>query len=265
LKLGTGDYVTILHYDDILMPGFFQNAEDAFSRYPNSKFLITRNFYFQDGEKLNAVSGSSFTNNLNIKLLTGREYALAYLRSASVNDHINRCPGTVFHRSLVDKIYFREQAGLISDDDLFYRVGQYTDVIRVNTPLAGVRYHTSSETGKLRPLNCSKQLAQSYYFLAKDRDSYSLLGREGRDYFLTNLAKFNFRTLYWSVIEKNKNETLESIALNVSMNNSFDQEIKNHSKYYQRIFFFLAKNRMMLLNMIIFRMAYYFLTPKMKN
>jgi glycosyltransferase involved in cell wall biosynthesis len=243
-KLGTGDYISVLHYDDLLHPEFFSKCELAFLKHPDCKFLVSRNFYFKN----DVYDFIKVPRNAEIFVrIKGGDYAKSYLNGVRLNQHINRCPGTVIHRNLTSQIDFRHGAGLISDDDLFYRVGKFTDILRFTEPLAGVRTHLESESARMDPLRISNALAQGYAFMVKDWNNESILGLEGLEFFLRNFFRYNFRTLYWSSINKRSSEFNSSIELNQEINRIYSSQSGKFSKLYHKMFFFIADKRLIYL------------------
>jgi glycosyltransferase involved in cell wall biosynthesis len=161
LKLGSGDYVTILHYDDLLHPDFLSYVDGALNEYPECRFLYVGCNYIDN--KNNEIKSYYWPKSDRAKKIAGVEYAKKYLKSISSGNHIHRCPGVVIHKSLLnDGMFFREEAGIINDDDFFLRIGKFTDVLGIDYPLASVRIHGESETGKLR--NLALQLANDWTF-----------------------------------------------------------------------------------------------------
>jgi len=262
LELGKGDYITILHFDDVLHPDFFYQAEQGFSKYPQCRFLITQNFYFKDDD-YNFIPINEDEEML--LFMKGEDYALSYLEGVKTNNHINRCPGTIFHRSLTKQLKFREEAGLISDDDLFYRVGGLSDVIRIIKPLAGVRSHAESESAKLNPFKISKTLSQGYSFMAKDWHEKSIIGKEGKRFFLESFFKHNFRLLYWASINNSYPDVQRSVELNHDIRLLYDGEETKYSRNYQRIVFLCAENKLFFFLKVIFSIHYHFSNWKRKH
>jgi len=255
LELGTGDYITILHFDDVLHPEFFNQAERGFTKWPACKFLITQNFYFKN---TNYDFMPLHDNEEILQFMKGEEYAKAYLEGVRTNNHINRCPGTIFYRTLTKQLKFRNEAGLISDDDLFYRVGGFTDVIRITKPLAGVRSHSESESAQLDTIKMSNTLSQGYSFMAKDWHEESIVGREGQVFFLESFFKHNFRALYWASLYNKIPDVKRAIELNQEIRCLFKDRIRKYSKYYHRFFFYLAEKKLLFIDKGIFLIHYHF-------
>jgi glycosyltransferase involved in cell wall biosynthesis len=172
----TGDFVTILHQDDLLHPEYIAQVEKALQKYPYVKHIYTGCNYV-DG-KGNVIGGTPGPYSLEPVLLKGEQYARNYLRGMVNYQHIHRCPGVTTSKDLLLKdCSYRKEAGLIADDDFFLRVGAFTDVIGISEHLASFRIHSESVTGSLN--NLAYELAKAYVFQSyyyKDRSS--LLGRD---------------------------------------------------------------------------------------
>ena len=202
-KLGTGDYITILHFDDLIHPLFIETAEKLFQKHSSCKFLACKNSYFKTNNDV-FKSNSLIESIENSEVFTGKEYAHKYLEGVTINNNINRCPGSIFHKSLLDKINFRNEAGLLSDDDLFYRVGLYTDIIYIKQSLVSVRLNEESESGKLDELKINFEISKSYLFMLLNWNEKSLLEIKDFEILLYLFIKHNFRALYWSLVFNNK-------------------------------------------------------------
>jgi len=65
-------------------------------------------------------------------------------------------------RLLLNECRYRKEAGHIADDDFFYRVGKFTDVVGISQPMASYREHQQSLTGKTKLIDLV--LARDYLF-----------------------------------------------------------------------------------------------------
>ena len=156
----TGDFVTILHQDDLLHHEYLERIELAIKQ-----FSLAKHFY----AACNYIDASGFVikepplpHFLEPVIYSGRDYAHNYLMGVMSNNHIHRCPGVTTSKFLlINKCSYRKEAGLIADDDLFYRVGRYTDVVGISFPLASFRLHAESETAKA---DLSGSLAECYLY-----------------------------------------------------------------------------------------------------
>lgn len=163
----SGDFISILHQDDVLDPTFLEEIEKAVKANPDVKHFFTPCASIDAEGNItrspdNLCSGIAYRYN-------GQEYSDAYIRTPG---HIHRCPGVVTHRDIFKVCKYREEAGHIADNDFFIRVGNYTDVVGVLKPLAFYREHDSSETGHLSFFKLNKRLLDDYHFqLAHKNDN----------------------------------------------------------------------------------------------
>lgn len=157
----SGEFVTILHQDDLLDPGYLACVEPALKRFPEVRHVYAACRYIDAGG--NVVSEPAGPYSPEPVLYGGRDYARAYLAGVSANRHIHRCPGVTTSRNLLlEECTYRKEAGHIADDDFFIRVGGFTDVAGFSRPLASYRQHENSATSRLDLL--SLRLARDYLF-----------------------------------------------------------------------------------------------------
>ena len=178
IRLVDDGFIAILHQDDLLAPTFLEEAEKALEANPDVKhFFVPCNYI--DGEGV--VNRAPDYCDGSTHRYSGIEYADAYRIVGS--PHIHRCPGVITHRSIFDVCQYRAEAGHIADDDFFYRVGQYTDVVGVLKPLASYREHEKSETGHLENIKLVSRLANDYLFQVKDSSEKPFPHEELKTYF----------------------------------------------------------------------------------
>jgi glycosyltransferase involved in cell wall biosynthesis len=177
IAMASGDYVAILHQDDLLHPEFLARMAAALDRYPNVGHLYSACNYIDADGNANGAPPEPYSGEPI--LYSGREYAQRYLSGVAANRHIHRCPGVLTRRALLmNECRYRKEAGHIADDDFFLRVGAFTDVVGIAEPLASYRNHPQSATGKLD--NMSLRLARDYVFQAGyHRGAESLLDSAG--------------------------------------------------------------------------------------
>ena len=186
----TGDYISILHQDDLLDKSFLSEMEKVVTENPDVLHLFSTCNYINEK---NDITGVSFPATNEIIRYSGLEYVKAYQNLG--NPHIHRCPGVITHKSIFDKIQYNPAAGHIADDDFFYRVSQYTDTIGILKPLASYRKHNQSETGKLMDVDLVKRLIDDYAFQVKQWKNNNFLDDKAYDFFVDNLEKFKKRYL----------------------------------------------------------------------
>jgi len=160
-EYASGDYVTLLAYDDLLDTNFLLYVERAFNAYKEARHCFVGYHYITDTGAI--TSSSPWPHTTDPVLYSGRDYSHRYLEGVRDKRHINRCLGFVTQRKLfLEQCRFRKEAGLITDDDFFVRIGAFTDVVGISAPLTSVRVHSDSETGRLHSL--VEKLATDYLF-----------------------------------------------------------------------------------------------------
>lgn len=184
------DFIAILHQDDMLFPTFLEEIEKAIIKYPDVKhFFVPCNYIDNEGNILNEPD---YCDN-KIHKYTGIEYVVAYQNIGRPNViHIHRCPGVVTHRDIFKVCQYNEAAGHIADDDFFYRVGQFTDVVGILKTLASYRLHDKSETGHLNQIKLIKRLADDYIYQVKQWANSSFISGDTYNYFRKNAKQFSF-------------------------------------------------------------------------
>lgn len=200
----TGDYISILHQDDLLAPTFLEEIEKALIIYPNAKHLFAPcNYIDRNGKSLQEPEYCTG----EIKKYTGREYVRVYQTVG--HPHIHRCPGVVTHRDIFKVCQYREEAGHIADDDFFYRVGMYTSVVGVLKPLASYRLHEKSETGHLDNTQLVRRLAHDYCYQVKQWLGNSFMGEKEFKYFCSYAIHFSFDEYYFGIKYKQNDWEIE--------------------------------------------------------
>ncbi len=206
LEHNTCEYVCILHQDDLLDKNFLQEAEKALCAHKEVKHFFTPCKYID--EKGNELMNTTYCDG-TFKKYSGAEYITAYL---NVGDpHIHRCPGVITHKDIFKVCKYREEAGHIADDDFFYRVGQYTDVLGLFKPLASYRIHQNSETGHLKAPELTLRLIKDYSFQLKEAENNKILTEKHIQYFRKNKNKYIKRLFGYGI--KNKKAKLVITAL----------------------------------------------------
>ncbi len=232
ISKATGDFISILHQDDIMQPDFLKEIEMALNIYPDVKHLFVPCNYI-DGTGKSLQEPDYCTGE--IKKYNGREYVKAYQTIG--HPHIHRCPGVVTHRDIFKICPYRKEAGHIADDDFFYRVGQYTDVVGILKPLASYRLHQKSETGHLSNNLLIQRLASDYIYQLSHFSGNKNFDNSALKYFQRNAMHFAFNEFFMGIKyaeirtqEKGKNDLA---ILKHKFNITLPLKIK--------VFFFLEK------------------------
>ncbi len=195
IRLVDDGYIAILHQDDLLAPTFLEEAEKTLELHSDVKhFFVPCNYIDGYGNiirKIDCCDGS-------VKRYSGNEYVDAY-RSVETW-HIHRCPGVITHRSIFEVCSYRREAGHIADDDFFYRVGQYTDVVGLLKPLASYREHGKSETGHLNHAKLVFRLANDYLYQVEQGQYNTCVSASTYKYFSYWAAKYVFQEFVYALV-----------------------------------------------------------------
>jgi glycosyltransferase involved in cell wall biosynthesis len=198
ISKATSDFISVLHQDDMLEPSFLEEVEQVLKQYPDVKHLFVPCNYIDENNQI--IRDADYCDG-KVYLYTGKEYVKAYQTVGY--PHIHRCPGVITHRSIFEKMQYNPAAGHIADDDFFYRVGMYTDVLGIMKPLASYRMHKTSETGQLNDAVLVKRLIDDYSFQVKQWKGSDFVNGESYDFFVKNLRKFKRRYLGYAIKQLN--------------------------------------------------------------
>lgn len=197
ISLATCDYISILHQDDLLQPCFLEAVEQALRLNSDVRHLFVPCNYI-DGKGLQIWEPDYCDGS--VRRYSGRDYVHAYQTIG--HPHIHRCPGVVTHRRIFDLCKYRTEAGHIADDDFFYRVGQYTDIIGIMQPLASYRLHDLSETGHLKDIELIVRLAKDYIFQIeqwKEGGGGKFIQDDNFNFFRDKALYFSFQEYYYGL------------------------------------------------------------------
>jgi glycosyltransferase involved in cell wall biosynthesis len=218
----TCDFVSILHQDDLLDPDYLSAIESGLTRFPQSRHAFTACRYINGAGAVDVHRKAPEPHSGEPVLISGRDYAHRYLLGVWNNRHIHRCPGVTTLRSLLmEQCAYRKEAGHIADDDFFYRVGRFTDVVGISKPMASYREHESSTTSRVKLLHLV--LARDYLFQIRHKQDRSVIFEQTDELIFEKLAvKMLNESLYkilrahsseWSTILDLANE-LDTLAPN---------------------------------------------------
>jgi glycosyltransferase involved in cell wall biosynthesis len=231
-KIATGEFVAILHQDDLLDPEYLLAMGGALERFPKVRHLYAACRYI-DGCG-NVLSAGPQPHSDEPVFYAGREYSRRYLFSVRQNKHIHRCPGVVTERALLlERCSYRNEAGHIADDDFFYRVGAFTDVVGVPRPLASYREHATSVTGRARLLSIT--LARDYLFQLKCRaERAGYFEATDEEVFETLAAGRLNESLYYTLRDR-CSEWREVLQLANELEKQAPGALARHLKFYERL------------------------------
>jgi glycosyltransferase involved in cell wall biosynthesis len=208
ISRATGDFISILHQDDLLFPEFIRMGMEVLEREADVRHLFAACRYIsQAGREL----GVSFSARFRTVRYTGLEYVRAYQDQG--DPHIHRCPGVITHRSIFEECRYESRAGHIADDDFFYRVGMYTDVIGLLRPLAAYRVHEESVTGKMEDAALAGKLMEDYFYQCRQWKGNAFLDKEAYDYFVYNAYRYIRRTIGYGFKQGKFGMIVKAVAL----------------------------------------------------
>lgn len=198
------EYISVLHQDDLLKPNFLEEVERALCSNPDVKHIFVPCELIDEN---NDIIQSASVSNGKVVRYTGIDYVKAYQHIG--HPHIHRCPGVVTHRDIFKKCHYRPDAGHIADDDFFYRVGQYTDVLGILIPLAQYRQHGKSETGHLDDIILIQRLIKDYNFQLDHLHENNAFDDESKSYFRNWMLRLIEMELVNAIRSNNENVFLE--------------------------------------------------------
>jgi glycosyltransferase involved in cell wall biosynthesis len=208
VSMATGDFVIILHQDDLLHPEYLERVEQAIELFPGTKHFYAACNYIDELGLI--INDPPLPHSLEPVLYSGREYVHNYLMGVMSNQHIHRCPGVTTSKILLmNECAYRKEAGHIADDDFFYRVGCYTDVAGISSPLASFRLHDASETAKA---DLTERLAGCYLFQTVQTKSKECIFCDADKNIIYNAAvKYINEFLFYSLLNNDSEGMLKAL------------------------------------------------------
>jgi len=225
-----GEYVTILHQDDLLDEDYLYHVERGLLLYPQARHIYTGCRYIDQAG--NIMKTTPPPHSLEPVSISGKAYAKRYIQGVFSNQHTHRCPGVSTAKTLLTQdCAYRKEAGLIADDDFFLRVGKHTDVVGISHPLASFRQHSRSATSTLDSLTL--QLSRDYVLQAE----YYAAGSEVLDDDdidkLTSLAvKYINLLFYQGTLQRNESWAEEALKLRDTLESIKPGAMRRHVRIW---------------------------------
>jgi glycosyltransferase involved in cell wall biosynthesis len=130
LRKATGDIITWINSDDILLPNSLNKVSEIFSKNPSIDFIFGRAILF--GKKIKPVLKIAETNDLHLRALAGMPYSQ---------------PACFFKKNIVSIYgYLDERLHLGMDYDLFVRIALNANMLRVEDVFSKYRLHHESKS-----------------------------------------------------------------------------------------------------------------------
>jgi glycosyltransferase involved in cell wall biosynthesis len=238
IEQASGDFVTILHQDDLLHPGYLEHIERAINRFSRVKHFYTACHYIDDNGSI--IKKPPEPYSLKLVFYTGKQYAHNYLQGVIENRHIHRCPGVITDREiLIKRCSYRKEAGHIADDDFFLRVGAFTDVVGISYPLASYREHAKSQTHLLESLTL--QLAKDYLFQTRYYKKNNKI-LDSKDIVKINQMAVRFINLllFQSLLYKNKEWLRAAFSFKIELEGLINGIMDNHLQPWAKVMWHLT-------------------------
>jgi len=241
IEKASGDFVVILHQDDLLCPEYLYHIEKAIENYPEVRHLYSGCNYIN--ELGDIIKSTPQPHSVEPKLCSGKEYAKNYLNGVITNQHIHRCPGVTTNRKLLlDQCAYRKEAGHIADDDFFLRVGVFTNVIGISQPLASFRHHAESCTSKAESLTLN--LAQDYIYQVKYyKENRTILDQDDSQKIKRQAVKFINLLLSQSLLYSRKDWTSTALSLRKELEEMSPFFMDQNMPFWTKIMWYLLESQ----------------------
>ncbi|MEW6096632.1 MAG: glycosyltransferase [bacterium] len=213
LSLARGEYISILHADDVYLPNFLEEGVKVLDTNPKVGMVYSQVKYINDKGKV--IGDSRGLQPLKSYVLAGeKEFQKLVTHSTNIF-----CPAVMVRKSIYNAIgNFDESFSLASDYDMWLRISLNYDVAFISQPLACYRVHEDSET----TLNLNMLVKEDYEVLKK---TYSNLSKE-KQYFrnlvLTALRRISKKNLWIAIkyLSRGENETARKYISSYIIENS---------------------------------------------
>ncbi|MCF3609162.1 glycosyltransferase [Planktothrix agardhii 1033] len=160
IKRSTGQWIHLLHQDDLVLPGFYTRMRELLEKEPTAGAGFCRHYYIDEQGKQRSISALEQETNGIIYNWLERIAVMQRIQFAAM----------VVKRSVYETLGgFSENAGSAADWEIWKRISAYYPVAYEPQPLACYRLHSTSESSKLICIGAnisdtlkSIELSQSY-------------------------------------------------------------------------------------------------------
>jgi hypothetical protein len=142
LEMARGEYICILHDDDLYLPEFLERSVQMLDRYPSAGFVHSAAY------EIDAAGA---------RVSLSRHYAADCLRNGDdefvryLQGHNVWFPTAMVRRDLYRQVGGFEPSILCSDFLMWLQLAIRADVVYISTPLAGMRIHSGALSSSLTP------------------------------------------------------------------------------------------------------------------
>ncbi|MGL6136729.1 MAG: glycosyltransferase family 2 protein, partial [Planktothrix sp.] len=160
IKRSTGQWIHLLHQDDLVLPGFYTRMRELLEKEPTAGAGFCRHYYIDEQGKQRSLSALEQETNGIISNWLERIAVMQRIQFAAM----------VVKRSVYETLGgFSENAGSAADWEMWKRISAYYPVAYEPQTLACYRLHSTSESSKLISIGAnisdtlkSIELSQSY-------------------------------------------------------------------------------------------------------
>ena len=160
IKRATGQWIHLLHQDDLVLPGFYHQMRQLLEKEPTAGAGFCRHYYIDEQGKQRSLSALEQETNGIISNWLERIAVMQRIQFAAM----------VVKRSVYETLGgFSENAGSAADWEMWKRISTYYPVAYEPQPLACYRLHSTSESSRLISMGAnisdtlkSIELSQSY-------------------------------------------------------------------------------------------------------
>lgn len=146
VQRAAGDWITILHQDDLLTPDFFATHHKVAREHPDLCMITGPAFLIDEaGQRMTQAETSQFRFDQPVVIWPACELSRLLVRSNPI-----RCPATSFRKNAHQAVGgFSKDWKYVVDWYFWYRLGMKGAVALLNRELASQRWHQGSETQRL--------------------------------------------------------------------------------------------------------------------
>jgi glycosyltransferase involved in cell wall biosynthesis len=152
LARATGEFVCILHHDDVLLPGKLARHVEVMRRHPSVGLSYSAQHYIDaSGRRLGTLRSPIADGDY---VINGTDE----LRALSVQNYVNFC-NAVVRRSAYDAVgLYPAQWQIVAEWAMWVRLAKRYDVAYIDEPLVAYRLHPGQLTLKRDPQDYLEQL-----------------------------------------------------------------------------------------------------------
>jgi glycosyltransferase involved in cell wall biosynthesis len=140
IRHARGQWVHVLHDDDIVMAGFYRAYEAVITRHPDAAMVICPMLGIDEATRVTGVTGPAPSVN---------DVVTDFL-SMQAMGHVATTPSMVIPRWVYERVgAYAEGLKFVPDWEMAFRAGTCGPVVTLQLPFVGNRWHGGSDTAQL--------------------------------------------------------------------------------------------------------------------